>query len=113
MTTIPILGTVEVITKRLIPTPRRPEAAGKPPTYHPRTIGIVDPPLPTAELPLLAQLAAYQPARPAPVAAHARGRHRRPTTSFLPSLADAMAPAGIFAAGVVSGVAAFLIGAGW
>lgn len=40
---IPALVPVETITRRLIPSPRRPEATGEQPVYHPQTIGVIDP----------------------------------------------------------------------
>lgn len=100
----------EVITRRLIPAPRRPEATGERPVYHPRTIGIVDRPLETAEIPLLAQLAAYT-AEAERVRWRHRGRHRGPASDRVGLVVPYLG--GAAAGGLLVVVAQLLIGAGW
>lgn len=83
------LAPAEVTTKKLNPpwAPRRPQAADDAPAYHPRTIGIVDPPTETGQLPMLAQFFAAAAAREAALDADRRPadfapRHRAPRRSL-------------------------------
>jgi hypothetical protein len=110
MTTIPNVGSAEVSTHRLIPSPRRPEVTGGQPTYHPRTIGVVDEPASTGQLPAFAQYYAASSDTALPSRRHKAVHRRRVQLSVdLSALALIVGQALLWSA--VGFVAAVVIGA--
>lgn len=95
MTTVPIP----------YPPPVRLPATSEPRPYHPRTIGIVDPPLATTELPLFAQYAAQ-----------AAGRHRprhRKTAAHSGVVLFTAWTLGAISGQLILMLALLTVGAGW
>jgi hypothetical protein len=110
MTTFDAAAMSPAVTQRLIPSPRRPDASGGQPAYHPRTIGVVDEPLHTGQLPAFAQYYAASSDTALPSRRHKAVHRRRVQLSVdLSALALIVGQALLWSA--VGFVAAVVIGA--